>query len=296
MAKLYEIQEPFEKAEEKIIEEAEKEIQKESQKARDKLAEVAAEYNEKYSGGYIPVKQQKEMNKKFTAIDAALSVAVGKIIYDKMDKNMSNKYYGRLFSYEKVSKIKIPFEKLTKKQKRITIMDKIGGKTYVKRLNFHSKNLTKTTAAIVKNGVRLGFSNDQIAKNITKRVGVTYNQALTIARTEVGRMGSISEDKAEKLALKQGLKITKTWKHYRSPGERADHILMDGVKVAGGTMFVLPNGEECPRPRIGLSAGQTINCKCKAKENYIGGGKGEGTVVGSFTVWIKDNNIVDFEN
>lgn len=287
MATLSKLQKPFELEEEKIVKELEKDIQKDTQKIRDEILVIATFYNDKYSGGAIPSKEQKEMNKKISKKSLLLAALIGDKIYKSGRKNIDNKYLGTVYSYAKVSNSVVNYKWLTEKEARLTILDKIQGKTYVKRLNIHSKTLSNTTGAIIKNGIRLGFSDEQIARNITKRMGVNYNQSLTIARAEVARIGSQMEEKAAKEALKQGFIFTKTWKHFASPGEREEHIQMNNVTVNGGDLFTLPNGETCPRPRIGLSGGQTINCRCQAVEKYVG--RKEGYVkasIGTFKKWL----------
>lgn len=267
---LFKEQKVFKDIESKIMKESEDKIKDLSKKTRSSLYNIATEYNNAYGGDIIPTAKVKEMRRAITSKTNDLVGGVGITIDEAMDSNIDNIFLGNTYSYSKVSNSYLEYRALTDRQKLITKLDKIDGKTYLDRLNFHSKNLNKRTSAIIQNGIRLGMSNQQIARNINKEVGINYNHSLTISRTETGRVGSIAAETAANNAINQGLVFIKTWRQYASKDPRHDHSQMEGETVKAGEEFVLPSGSTCQYPRLTGFAGDDINCHCEAIESFEG--------------------------
>lgn len=262
------LQKPFRDIQEKDLKNLNKKIHNEHAKAYKAIKGISKDFNDEYSGGALPGKARKSLNKKIAS--ATTSVMVKTAFDEALTSTLNAIYSGYSYSYAKATSSYLSYKELTPAQLKIIKLDKIKGKTYIQRLDFHSKNLNKTVSSVIQNGIRNGRSNEDIAKMIAKRINVSEGHAMTIARTETARIGSIANERARKQAEDQGLVFTRVWRHYASISPREDHIEMDGVRVKSGEKFTLPNGETTYQPRVGLSAGETINCLCEAIEEFEG--------------------------
>lgn len=242
-------------------------IREQTTKTRSNLYSISEKYN---NGEPLSANQVKQLNREIRKTTKVLTGTQIAAVTIAMNANADNMYLGSVYSYSKASNTYLDYKLLTKRQKAISRLDKIKGQTYVDRLKFHSDNLNKRTAAIIQNGVRLGFSNQQIASNISKQMNINYKHSLTIARTETGRMGSLATQKAREEALEQGLKFNKTWRQYASKDPRHDHSKMEGKTIPADELFVLPSGATCPEPRLSGNAADDINCHCEAIESFEG--------------------------
>ena len=267
---LFKEQKVFRDIEADIIEGSEKTINTLTKETRQELFDISSEYNNAYGGDIMPPSSIKRLQSSLNAQTNTLLGGVGITIDGAMDENMDNIFLGNTYSYSKASDSYLNYKTLTPKQKAVTKFDRIDGKTYLERLSFHSKNLNKRTSAIIQNGIRLGMSNQQIAKNISKEMGINYRHSLTISRTETGRVGSIAAENAANNAIEQGLVFIKTWRQYASKDPRHDHSQMDGATVKAGEEFQLPSGSTCQYPRLTGFAGDDINCHCEAIESFEG--------------------------
>lgn len=268
MANLRTEQNVFKKIVEDDTKKVNKSIKKRYIQQTKDLIDVFNEY--KGYGEELTYKQSLDMAEKVKAVNKSVlsknTIAIGANLYSTLEIIDS----GFTYSYSKVSNTYLNYKKLTEAQKKITILDKINGKTYIDRLNFHSKNLDKRVAAIIQNGIRLGYSNQQIATIIRNQTGINYRHALTISRTETGRIGSRAAERAANTAIDNGLKFNKTWRQYASKSPRHDHSAMEGVTVKAGEEFNLPSGSTCQYPRLTGFAGDDINCHCEAIESFEG--------------------------
>jgi len=279
-------------------------IDQEQEYIKDSAEEVDEEFNEldaaintlviNYLLNYNEKDSVKVKRRKLNALKKAVKLSTGKVADKSADiiqkygfASYNNGYLGNGYSYSKISERFLKYNKPSKNKLKVTMFDKIRGKTYVDRLNFHSKNLDKKVASIIVSGVRNNLDEKVIAKQIKKRIDVTESRALTISRTEIGRMGSVARQESSVAAIKQGMVFNKTWKHFYSPGEREDHIRMDGVTVKDGELFKLPSGYTCEYPRLTGNPGDDINCKCQAREYFVEyKGKLKKTKIPSYKTWV----------
>jgi len=270
MATLNKFQRLFKKKNDKVLKELNKRIKKGGELTEESLKKLSQEYYSKYLGKDMPPKEYKKLKNSINEIIFKNSEKQNMDFDIALNDTFENIYSGYNYSYSKISNSYVSYKELTPDQLKILKEDKIEGKTYVDRLDFHSKNLDKKTGAIIKNGIRNGLSNQQIARNIKKRIDISTSHSLTIAKTETGRIASQAMKLAQDNALSLGLEFNKKWRHYASVEPRNSHIRMDNVVVRAGEYFILPNGERCQYPRLGLSAGETINCLCDVIEEFEG--------------------------
>jgi hypothetical protein len=85
-----------------------------------------------------------------------------------------------------------------------------------------------------------------IARNISDKTGIDFNQSIRIIRTEGHRVQNaarvVSFNNAESAAQRLGIESSKVWIHSGNPREpRPDHIQMDGAEADEDGIFTLPD-------------------------------------------------------
>lgn len=141
-------------------------------------------------------------------------------------------------------------------------------------------------------GLMQGVRYEKMAKQISSKIGVSYNKAMNISRTETHRnVEKGFMDCAEH--IQEGLegsgliyaatwctmqdervrpqvmrKTKKGWKAGKSTNG-ADHMKMDGVTVKAGEMFSLGNGVKAKAPGESGVAAHDCNCRCFLEYNLM---------------------------
>ncbi len=120
-----------------------------------------------------------------------------------------------------------------------------------------------TLKLVIANGVKDGLGQDDIARDIVKKMGgVSANlRAKTIARTEVHTAASFA---AHVTAATSELPMTKEWVAVEDERTREAHTQADGQIVDINSSFEV-DGEQLAYPGDPSgSEGNTINCRCAA--------------------------------
>lgn len=107
-----------------------------------------------------------------------------------------------------------------------------------------------------------GSSYSKMANIIKDTTGSTYSRALTVARTEAGRIQSEAYVDNTKLLDDVGSKYRKMWVATIDGSTRDDHAFMDGEFADDDGLFQLPSGAVCDAPRRSGNPGDDINCRC----------------------------------
>ena len=116
-------------------------------------------------------------------------------------------------------------------------------------------------------GLVQGESTYKIAKRLEKLLGVNYNSAIRIARTEITRAENISRLKAFKYAESLGIKQMKSWIATGDKRTRESHQNVNGELVPLDKPF--SNGLMYPGDPMG-SANEIVNCRCAMTTEIIG--------------------------
>lgn len=116
----------------------------------------------------------------------------------------------------------------------------------------------------VTRGLNQGYSYQKIAKELAQSVDRQYKSALTVARTEGGRIQSKAYLDSLALLDEVGAEYGKMWDATIDDKTRSDHQQMDGKEADKDGVFHLPDGATGPAPRMTGSARDDINCRCSA--------------------------------
>ncbi|MDZ5711649.1 phage minor head protein [Jeotgalibacillus haloalkalitolerans] len=94
----------------------------------------------------------------------------------------------------------------------------------------HRNEIVRNVNIEIAQGIQAGEGYSQIAKRLEKTVGFSKNKARLVARTESGRVRSLSGEKAEEQAAKF-VEITGLWMSALDFRVRKSHRILDGQKT-----------------------------------------------------------------
>lgn len=141
-------------------------------------------------------------------------------------------------------------------------LDRVG---FLQRNRDNQHQLTRQLREHLTQGLVQGYSYGNTAKRIKERMDVGASKALTIARTENGRVRSQAKLDGMEEGEKAGLSLKKMWMATVDGSTRDSHQELDGVTLDRKEDF---EGEEGsgPAPRMLGSASEDINCRCDLAE------------------------------
>ncbi|MDD5651531.1 MAG: phage minor head protein [Candidatus Nanoarchaeia archaeon] len=120
----------------------------------------------------------------------------------------------------------------------------------------------KRIRSVLLNGISLGQSYDQMARDLKKVLNKIYSSAITIIRTEGQTAINAGQAIAYQRAIQNGVKGIDVWSSTKDGKTRFDHRNADGQKRGEDSYFNL-GGEKALYPGDpNLSAGNRINCRC----------------------------------
>ncbi|WP_286909639.1 phage minor head protein [Clostridium sp. UBA1652] len=176
--------------------------------------------------------------------------------------NFDREYFGVFYQAENIGKVNLQFSLLNEDYIRQAIEAPIEGLKLSERL--YDKNLNDMKLR-VKGAVTQGLINSNgyasIAENISSIGWTDFNHALTIARTEGGRIKSLGRQQGQQEAVNKGVDLQKKWLSTLDKKTRHSHQKLDGQIVAIDEEFEI-NGHKAPQPRLFGVASEDINCRC----------------------------------
>ena len=154
---------------------------------------------------------------------------------------------------------------------KATVENPIAGLTLKDTLEKNRKNIIWDIKRQIGVGLTNGDRYDTMARRVAKSLDGDYKKAITIVRTEAGRVreaGHLASARNINETLKNGttsMRLVKTWKTMKDGRVRDHHHTMDGVTVAMDEDFVLPGGVKTQAPKQSGVASEDINCRCFVK-------------------------------
>lgn len=128
------------------------------------------------------------------------------------------------------------------------------------------RNYTKDSQKWIRQAIRQGIIQGESVPEVTNRIkdalGMSFNSAERIARTEILRSSGIGNQAAYDQARDAGVEITETWDATLDDRTRSDHAAADGKHRDNITGMYSLFGTEFPGPRRSGIAKQDINCRC----------------------------------
>ncbi|ANT43578.1 minor capsid protein [Lactococcus phage 58502] len=146
-----------------------------------------------------------------------------------------------------------------------TIMERpVAGKRLSKRLEDNVNQLAKASNNAISRGFMQGKAYADIARDISTETQASYKRAVRIARTESGRVSSISTQKAYKEATGKGIDLKKMWLATLDGHTREDHQHVDGQIREVDKMFQVGGYDALGPHQVGVPS-EDINCRCTTR-------------------------------
>lgn len=211
----------------------------------------AAIYQKQYQEalkGQIEAALQKLHTENFTTIQ------------DYLNSCYENGYMGALYNIQNQGiPLIMPIDQ-EQMIKAITTNSKISEGLY-KRLGIDTKQLKKIIIGQVSRGISTGSSWQEIARNIRNSSGVSFNNAVRIARTEGHRIQQESALDACVNAKSMGADVVKQWDSTMDSRTRESHARLDGQIRELDEDFEI-DGKKASAPGHFGDPSEDCNCRC----------------------------------
>lgn len=129
--------------------------------------------------------------------------------------------------------------------------------------------ITDTTreavARIVRESAEAGISTQEIQRRLIDDAAFGRARALTIARTETGRLVTQGTTAAMRSAVQVGAELERQWISARDAAVRPSHQAMDGKTVGIDEPWHFPSGVPTDGPGQSGDPAEDINCRCAAR-------------------------------
>lgn len=171
-------------------------------------------------------------------------------------------YYSTFYQAEVKGKVTIDFPRLDRNVIRLAVKDSVDGISLAERLRGYHIVMAEKSAENILNGIMLGKSYSDIAREIADEAGVAQRRAMTLVRTEGGRLRTQADLIGQREASSMGIKLTKRWVSTLDSKTRSTHQVLDGKTIGIDEEFV-SNGHRAQGPRLFNEPSQDINCRCR---------------------------------
>lgn len=108
----------------------------------------------------------------------------------------------------------------------------------------------------------MGESMPKVSSRLSELGYSSYRRAMTITRTEAGRVQAITRQKAQLEAEALDIQFEKQWVATLDTRTRHNHANLDGVRVNPDGYFTI-NGHRTKQPHMFGLASEDVNCRCR---------------------------------
>lgn len=221
----------------------------------------------------------KKLQEQITNELDKLYFAQGNIVTSGWTQNYTDTYYQIGFALEKeVNNVTLPaqgatfdysvnYQQVNSAFAKSQLNTIVGGFTFTDRQAIDKALMQGKVRAIINNAIIDGLTPVQVANELQKIDDIYASnraRAITTARTELLRAYSIAAEESAQIAADRGIEGKKVWDATLDGKTRPAHARADQQKADENGMFRV-GGELTLGPRMpGLSAGNSINCRCRA--------------------------------
>lgn len=208
--------------------------------------------------------------------------------------------YNELFyEFEQLNGFKTNFTMLPTKVIETIIQTPIEGLRFSERIQDGLvSELRNNFEEVLSNGFTKGYSYKKMAKQLSDVAMSSYKRGLTIARTEGGRVQSVTRQMSQNDALELGINVKKQWVSTLDGETRSSHRSLDGQVKEINDYFEV-NGHKTLQPHMFGIPGEDINCRCRSitkldgHDNQLRRDNEIGKVISykNYDEWAKDKNI-----
>lgn len=209
----------------------------------------------------IEFERTLNINNEIRQIIGQPSIDIAETIKSHVIIEGHNGYNSVYYGIESKYNVNLNFSFLDDSYLKALMNSPVAGKTLSQRLYKYRSRLAKQTSDAIARGMAFGYSYSRIAQEIATISEASYRQALTIARTEGGRIRSNTTQQGYEEAKAKGVDLQKQWMATLDVRTRQDHSQLDGQIRDIDEPFEA-NGYEGQGPRLFGIAEEDINCRC----------------------------------
>jgi SPP1 gp7 family putative phage head morphogenesis protein len=169
-------------------------------------------------------------------------------------------YLRSAYVYEYAAQVEMGFSIPAAELIQQAIINPIAELTLPALMEVHRNEIVRNIRIEITQGLLAGEDYSRMAKRIEKRVNFSRNKARRVARTEAGRVQSISRLDAAEVAGKF-TKVRKVWSATLDTHTRHTHRHLDGQK-ADDEGYFHSNGARAQAPHLFGVPQEDINCRC----------------------------------
>lgn len=184
------------------------------------------------------------------------------IMYDFLKHNASTAYNELFYEFEMSEEIPLSFALLTDKQIATIINTPVAGRKLSTRLKGNSTKMKKNLNRVLTRGFSKGWSTQKMAAQIAEIGAANYRRAMNIARTESGRVTSVTRQQSQHHAKDLGIKAEKKWVSTLDGDTRNNHRRLDGQIRAIDEYFEVGSLKALQPHMFGI-ASEDCNCRCR---------------------------------
>lgn len=185
-----------------------------------------------------------------------------KSMFDFLIHDAGTAYNELFYEFEMSEKIPLSFAMLTEKQIATIINTPVAGRKLSTRLKGNSSKMKKNLNRVLTRGFSKGWSTQKMAAQIAEIGGANYRRAMNIARTESGRVTSVTRQQSQQHAKDLGIKAEKKWVSTLDGDTRNNHRKLDGQIRAIDEYFEV-GGLKALQPHMFGIASEDCNCRCR---------------------------------
>jgi membrane-associated HD superfamily phosphohydrolase len=182
----------------------------------------------------------------------------------KLQETIEKVYSNTIKKSEKLLKDLYPDDK-----KKVAQVRRELERNFKKQAERAAKQISDSTkrqmSRVIESGRKNELTDAEIEKKLKKKIGTNSRRAQVISEVEIGSVTAEGRDKLSRKTLEKATR--KVWVTARDSKVRDPHQHAEGQTVDINKNFILrgKRTERAPYPRYrGLSAGQRVNCRCKA--------------------------------
>ena len=183
-------------------------------------------------------------------------------IFDFLHHDAQTAYNELFYDFEMSEKIPLSFTMLTDKQIATIINTPVVGRKLSTRLKGNNTKMKQNLNRVLTRGFAKGWSTQKMATQISQIGGSSYRRSMNIARTESGRVTSITRQQSQQHAKELGINAEKRWVSTLDGNTRNNHRKLDGQTVAVDEYFEV-DGLKALQPHMFGIASEDCNCRCR---------------------------------
>lgn len=230
-------------------------------KLRKEIKEYVDKYDTLTASQQYNLKRKRDTARKIDGIISDLNKQTKSSVHEYVSASAVDGFLHTMYDMENEVKMNLDFNMLDKRYVEELVNKPVDGKTFTQRLGRNRSQLADVVSNELLEGATQGRGYAAIARNIKAQTTEDYKRALTIARTEGGRVQTVATQKGYSEAESLGVIMQKQWVSSLDSETRPEHGELDGQTVGIDEDFEI-DGYSAVGPRMFGDAYMDINCRC----------------------------------